>query len=179
MSGPTPEFSRLVLLARLGLQPLSTTIEATAEERERLARRFNLVALDRLAATVVLQRLSGKLVRLDASFEAEFTQECVVTLDPAPGRVAQTFSLLYGPLEGEQAEAEIDAEANEPVFEPLTGDAIDIGEAVAQELSLALPEFPRLPEAEIDLAEIDPAEIAGSEDGLFAALARLRRTFQS
>ena len=58
---------------------------------------------------------------------------------------------------------------DEPAFEPLIGDTIDIGEAVAQELSLALPEFPRLPDAVLDVADSVEAD-----DGPFAALERLR-----
>lgn len=168
MSNSVPEFSRLVPLARLGLEPFRTAIEATPEERERLAERFNLIALDRLAAVVALQRVNGELIRLDATFEAEFVQSCVVTLDPVPGRVAQTFSLIYALLEEQQTE--IDLDVDEPVVEPLTGDTIDIGEAVAQELSLALPDFPRLEDA-----IIGPLETAEAEDSPFAALKRLRR----
>jgi uncharacterized metal-binding protein YceD (DUF177 family) len=168
MSGPTPEFSRPVALAQLGPEPFRKEIEATADERQRLARRFDLVALDRLAAVVALQRLNGKLIRLEAVFEAEFAQICVVTLDPVPGRVAEAFSLLYGPVDDERVEIEIDVD--EPAFEPLTGDAIDIGEAVAQELSLALPAFPRLSDA-----VVDRLDTPGPEDGPFASLERLRR----
>ena len=169
MSQPDPEFSRFVRLDRVTAQPLRTMIEATAEECQRLARRFDLVSLDRLAADVVLQRVAGDLIRLDAAFEAEFAQSCVVTLDPLPGRVTETFSLLYGPPGDEQAEIEIDID--ETVFEPLTGELIDIGEAVAQELSLALPQFPRLPDA-----LLDPAETSQPPDGPFAALEQLRRS---
>ena len=169
MSNSVPEFSRLVPLARLGSEPFHTTIEATPEECERLAERFDLTALDRLAAVVALQRVSGEQIRLDATFEAEFAQSCVITLDPVPGQIAQTFSLVYAPLEEQETEIEIDID--EPVFEPLTGDTIDIGEAVAQELSLALPDFPRLADA-----FIDPLEAAESEDSPFAALGRLRRS---
>jgi hypothetical protein len=57
---------------------------------------------------------------------------------------------------------------DEPALEPLTGDAIDIGEAVAQELSLALPEFPRQPDAAIE--DTAPAEAI---EGPFTALASL------
>ena len=170
MSEPIPEFSRLVPVARVAGQPLRTKIEATAEERERLARRFALVALDRLAAEVTLQRIGGDQIRLEAAFEAEFAQSCVVTLDPVPGRIAETFSLLYGPPQEAQSEIEIAAE--EPVFEPLSGEAIDIGEAVAQELSLALPQFPRLADA-----VVEPVDVSDKEDGPFAALERLRRDF--
>lgn len=168
MSGPAPEFSRLVGLARIGREPLRVEIDASAEECARLARRFGLVTLDRLAAVVTLSRETGGRVRLDASFEAEFAQDCVVTLDPVADRIASSFSLVYGPAEDGSAELDIDADG--PVFEPLDGDAIDIAEAVAQELSLALPEFPRLPDAEIEpLADGEP------EDGPFAGLAKLNR----
>lgn len=169
MSNPVPEFSRRVPLVRLGSEPFQTTIEATPEERERLAERFDLIVLDRLAAVVTLQRVNGELIQLDATFEAEFVQSCVVTLDPVPGRVAQIFSLVYAPLE--EQPTEIDLDIDEPIFEPLTGDTIDIGEAVAQELSLALPDFPRLADA-----SIDPLEAAEAEDSPFAALERLRRS---
>lgn len=169
MRQPNPEFSRLVRLDQVTAQPLRTMIEATAEECQRLARRFELVALDRLAADVVLQRIAGDLIRLDAAFEAEFAQSCVVTLDPVPGRVDETFSLLYGPPGDAQAEIEIDVD--EAVFEPLTGELIDIGEAVAQELSLALPQFPRLPDA-----LVEPTAASPSQDGAFSALERIRRS---
>ena len=52
------------------------------------------------------------------------------------------------------------------------GAAIDIGEAVAQELSLALPEFPRHPDA-----AAEPVDAAAEPiDDRFAALARLGKT---
>ena len=168
MSGPTPEFSRLVALARLGREPLRIEIEASAEECRRLAQRFGLVTLDRLAAAVTLTRETGGQIRLDAAFDAEFAQDCVVTLDPVPGRIASEFALVYGPAE--DGLAELDIEADGPVFEPLSGDAIDIAEAVAQELSLALPEFPRLPDA-----EIEPLAGGEAEAGPFAGLAKLNR----
>jgi uncharacterized metal-binding protein YceD (DUF177 family) len=172
MIAPLPEFSRLVPLAHLGREPLRTEIEATAEECSALAQRFDLVTLDRLYAVVTLQQIDVALVRLEAEFEAEFAQTCVVTLDPVPGRLAQNFSLLYGPNEVNAGEIEIDAA--EPAFEPLIGDAIDIGEAVAQELSLSLPEFPRFPDAVVDQTEIADSQPAG-----FAALERLFRPLRS
>ena len=58
---------------------------------------------------------------------------------------------------------------DEVAFELLTGDAVDVGEAVAQEFSLALPVFPRSPDAAI---EVDPPV---PETGPFAALELLIR----
>ncbi|MFZ3235704.1 MAG: DUF177 domain-containing protein [Stellaceae bacterium] len=172
MSASAPEFSRLVSLARLGSEPFRQDIEATAEERERLVRRFGLMSLDRFTAAVALHREGGGLIRLEAEIVAEFAQECVVTLEPVAGKIAQSFALVYGPAEDGPAEIDLD-DAEAPAFEPLTGDAIDIGEAVAQELSLALPEFPRDPDA-----VLDPAAIEEAPGGSFAALAKLRQPLQ-
>jgi uncharacterized metal-binding protein YceD (DUF177 family) len=160
-----PEFSRPVPLVRLGHDPYRQQIEATREEREKLARRFGLLALDRLFATVALSRQGGMSILLEASFEAEFVQECVVSLEPVRGGVRQNFSLLYGPAAADEHDIALDGE--EITFEPITGEAIDIGEAVAQELSLALPAFPRDPNAMI------AAETAEVEERPLARLARL------
>ena len=168
-----PEFSRLVRLDRIGPQPFRQRIEATPDERERLSRRFDLLSLDRLTATVDLYRESGgEVIRLEASFEAEFVQSCVVTLEPVAGVISDRFFLVYGPPEEEARE--IASGGAEAAFEPLVGDAIDIGEAVAQELSLALPLFPRDSAAsmEIEFAEMPSA-------GPFESLAPLRRPTES
>lgn len=160
-----PEFSRPVLLARIGSEPLRREIAANPEEREALARRFDLLALDRLVASVELHRRGGDMILLRAKFAAEFAQECVVTLDPVPGEVAEEFELLYGPPEVEEGAAGTLTDA--VAFEPLVGDTIDIGEAVAQEFSLALPTFPRSPAADTAPTET----IVGT--GPFAALSHL------
>src|SRR5882724_5265609 len=166
------EFSRLVRLDRLGAQSFRQRIEATPDERERLSQRFDLLSLDRLIAEVDLCRQSGEIVRLEATFEAEFMQSCVVTLEPVAGVISDRFFLVYGPPEEEPPE--IASGGDEVAFEPLVGDAIDIGEAVAQELSLALPLFPRDSAAsmEIEFAEMPSA-------GPFASLAPLRRPTES
>ena len=78
-------------------------IEATAEERERLAARFDLVALDRLTATVTCAARTARSILLEAEFAAEFAQSCVVTLEPVADTVFGSFSLVYGPADEEQA----------------------------------------------------------------------------
>jgi uncharacterized metal-binding protein YceD (DUF177 family) len=161
-----PEFSRLVSLARLGSEPFRQEIAATEAERAALARRFDLLALDRLSATIELVRQGADIVLLRAAFSGEFVQSCVVTLDPVEGAVSEEFTLLYAPPEME-AEAGRTVE-DEVAFEPIVGNAIDVGEAVAQQFSLALPPFPRSPGATLD-AEPPRADEAGP----FAALSRL------
>jgi uncharacterized metal-binding protein YceD (DUF177 family) len=164
MSG-APEFSRRVSLARIGAEPYRQRISASEEERAALARRFDLVSLDRLEADIELipRMIPGgeRTILLRARFEASFAQSCIVTLDPIAGVLAERFELLYGPAEAEETASSLAGE--DAAFEPLDGDAIDIGEAVAQEFSLALPPFPRSPDAPIETAaEPEPAAPAAS-----------------
>lgn len=159
------EFSRRVPIARLGPEPFRQGIAASETERAALARRFELVRLGRLAADVELCR-ERETILLRATFTAEFEQMCVVTLEPVSGALAEQFALRYGRPD---AEDRTDPLAEEATFEPLAGEAIDIGEAVAQQFSLALPAFPRDPTAAV---EIEPE--AARAAGAFAALARLR-----
>ena len=166
-----PEFSRLVLLARLGSAPFRQQIEATPSERKKLSGRFDLLALDRLTAVVELRRRGDEVIVLEADFEAEFVQSCVVTLEPVAGALSDRFMLVYGPAEAEQRE--IGWQQDEAAFEPLNSDVIDIGEAVAQELSLCLPTFPRHPDAKIDTEA--PVESTGSP---FNLLARLKQRME-
>ena len=163
MSGKRSEFSRIVPLAQLGTEPFRQEIAATEAEREALARRFGLLALDRLAAEVELLRQARDTILLRAAFEAGFVQECVVTLEPVESAMAANFALRYGPSDAEPQDGMEDEEA----FELLVADFIDVGEAVAQEFSLALPLFPRSPGAVLETEET-PADA-----GPFAALSRL------
>jgi len=128
------EFNRPVDVVRLGPDGASYDIAASAEERAALARRFDLLALDHLSAQVTLKPVAGGFYRLAATLEAALTQACVATLEPVTSRVEETFSLLYGALEA-QKEVLLDGESE--TVEPLEGGMIDIGEAVAQQLSLA------------------------------------------
>ena len=158
-----PEFSRLVALAQLGTEPFRQDISASETERAALARRFDLVALDRLCATVDLVRRGRDRFQMRAAFDAEFVQSCVVTLDPVTGAASGEFTLIYGPPE---AEEEIGGSVeDEFAFEPIVGTAIDVGEAVSQEVALALPPFPRVPGASVE-AEMPPAD----DPGTFAAV---------
>jgi len=168
------EFTRIVSTARL-TGTARHHIEANADERARLAERFGLIALPGFAADVELRRLAGGRVRLEATLRAEVVQPCVVTLEPVPGAVEAAFTLVYAP-EAPEAIEDVLVSGDEEVVEPLVGESIDIGEAAAQELSLALDPFPRaagaaLPEAGPDAA----AAAADIRESPFAALARLRR----
>ena len=168
---PILEFTRPIDGRRLPPAGGVYEIAATAEERAALARRFDLLQLGRLAARVELTPVPGGFFRLSATLEAELVQACVVTLEPVPSRIEETFSLLYGAVD-EQKDIMLDGDSE--TVEPIEGGMIDIGEAVAQQLSLALDPFPRAAFADAEAAAeaSEPARL----DSPFAILAQLRKT---
>ena len=178
MSEPISEFSRPVALEALGGGPLRQTIEATAEECRRLAERLGLAAIGALSATVTLdERKGGRIIVAEGRFEAALTQTCVITLEPLPRTVSEAFTerLAVAPDTGEAPVVEIDPDAeDEP--EPITGDSVDIGELVAQHLSLALDPYPRAEGASLEPDLLAAGELGdgGGDDGPFAKLARLK-----
>lgn len=168
----TPEFSRRIALATIGAVPQEIEIEADEAERAALARRFGLTGLDRLRATATL-RGNEESFLLEGRLEAAAIQACVVTGEPCPAEIDEPFRLRFLPepkLAGGEEEIELDGDELDTVFHD--GAAIDVGEAVAESLFLALDPYPRAPGAEAALRE---AGIGGeAEAGAFAALAGLR-----
>jgi uncharacterized metal-binding protein YceD (DUF177 family) len=139
------EFCRLVPLSKLTHGAEKTfEIEATAQECEALAKRFNILAVQSLKAIIKLSlRAKGKLIKLRGAFQAEVIQSCVITLDPVYSKLEDNFSLSYSEtVDNSAPEIDISIEG-EDYIEPLLSDSLDIGEAVSEHLALALDPFPR------------------------------------
>ena len=152
------EFSRPFALADVGEREAVIEIAAEAHERAALARRFGLLALDALAATVRLRRVGGGAVSVDARCVAEVVQACIVTLEPVASRIEDSWEVTFAPP-GTAARADVTVGWDDDEPEPLTGDAIDVGEVVAAHLGIALNPYPRRPGA---VFSAPPAE--GGED---------------
>ena len=92
-----PEFSRAVAIADLTGGEIR--IDAEADERAALARRFGLVALDSLDAMVHLIAKEGGGVQLRGTLRADVTQSCVVTLQPVHSFIEASFDRHYAQTE--------------------------------------------------------------------------------
>lgn len=160
-----PEFSRPVSLARLPEGGREERLRASPAECAALARRFAIPAVDRLEATVVLRPEPGGGVMVTGTLRADVVQTCVVSLDPVAQRVEDAVVMrLLAPGE----EPSDDPEGPDEI--PIEGDIADLGEAIAEQLALALDPYPRAPGAAL------PTEAAGDgAGGAFGALAALRR----
>jgi len=163
-----PEFSRLVDERQVTPKPIS--IEATAEERKALARRFGIVAIHQLQATVRLER-SGEAILARGRLFASIVQSCAVSGEDLPVRIDEPLALRFVPAaQPEGEEIELDAEYLDEI--PFEGDAFDLGEAAAQSLALAIDPYATGPEAERVRKEVLSDEAAS---GPFAALAALKK----
>lgn len=161
----TPEFSRHVSLARLPEQGREERLAASPAECAALARRFGIPAVNRLEAVLLLRPEPGGSVAVSGRLSAEVVQDCVITLEPVTQAVEEAVALrVLAPGE----EPSDDPEAPDEI--PPEGEGVDLGEAIAEQLSLALDPYPRAPGAAL------PEEGEGAAPaGPFAALSALRR----
>jgi uncharacterized metal-binding protein YceD (DUF177 family) len=166
-----PEFSRPV---RLGPEPREIAFEANEAERTALANRFGILGIGSLSATLRLQPEPGGSVRARGALHAEVEQACVVTLEPVRQTVTTALDLRI--LEEGEAPADDDPESLDEIESQ--GGLVDLGEVVAEQLSLALEPYPRTEGAEMppmEAPDTGEAEITPSErPNPFAKLAKFR-----
>jgi uncharacterized metal-binding protein YceD (DUF177 family) len=175
MTAVQPEWSHIVAVDAVGRTgPLH--LVADADTRARIAARLGIEALDRFEAHAALTATEAG-VRLDGRIDADLVQPCAATALPVRARIDETFNLLFVPAAlidavdaGAEEGTELDADACDIVA--LDDQRIDVAEAAVQSLALALPPFPRHPDADRILRERGVK--SESEAGPFAALAALR-----
>lgn len=167
----SPEFSRPVRIDTLGTAPRTVTIDAGSDERSALATRFGLIGIERLEAEAAVSR-HGEAVRAAGTLTAAVTQACIATEEPVPATIEEPFAIEFRPHPaGGRPDEEIELSESELDVVFYDGAAVDLGEAVAESLSLALNPFPRSPGAEAALREAgvmteEEAKPAGALAGL-------------
>jgi uncharacterized metal-binding protein YceD (DUF177 family) len=159
----TLEFHRPLSLERIGPQGLDLTVEATSAECAALAVRMNLPAVVAVSCAFHLIHDGRDVVLARGSLRAKVTQTCVVSLDDFDAPVEEVFQVCFVPA-GHETD-DMDPESDDEI--PFEGNVIDLGEAAAEQLGLALDPYPRMPGVEM------PAIDDESEQQPFAALRRL------
>lgn len=165
-----PEFSRPV---RLTPDRREVTLEASEQERAALAGRFGILGIHALHATLRLEPEPGGSTRARGRLVAEVEQACVVTLEPVRQSVEVPLDLRIL----EEGEEPADDDPDSPDEIESQGGLVDLGEAVAEQLALALDPYPRAEGATLPELESEP-EAAPEEEqkrrNPFAGLAKLR-----
>ena len=166
----TPELSRPVRIDTLGAGARTIEVVADAGELAALAARFDLIALERLDAQAEVTRENEAIIAT-GRLRAAVVQACVASGDPVASTIDEVFALRFVP-EGESAGEEVELDATDLDEIGYAGSAIDLGEAVAQTLGLALDPFPRAAGAEKALRAAGVVD--EDEAGPFSALKTLR-----
>lgn len=157
----TPELSHPVSAEH---PPAAVTVTATPAECAALAERLRIPAVESLSCRFTLRAL-GATVEAEGELDARVVQSCVVSMEPVAQAVREYFALRFVP-EGQETD---DDEPDSPDEIPYAGTRIDLGEAAAEQLALALDPYPRHPDAVLDDAAADP-DGAASPFGTLAAL---------
>lgn len=161
------EFSRS--LDTRQVEGKTVQLEANEAERAALARRFGLVRVDSLSAELGLSRIDERKVDAHGTLSARFVQSCAVSAEDLPVSVDEPVYFRFVPQATDHApDEELELTADDCDEIEYTGHHIDVGEAVAQSLALAIDPFLTGPEAD---AARKSAGIGTPEDSSpFAAL---------
>lgn len=147
------DFLRSVRIDTIGTAPRALSIEADADERNALAARFDLQSIASLTAEAEISR-SGAAVRAEGTLLARVTQSCIATGAPVEASVREPFRIEFRPPPQDgKPDEEIELAPTELDVIFYEGASIDLGDAVAESLLLALDPYPRCADADAALAD--------------------------
>lgn len=172
MTTSPAEFSRIYRVDSIGERPRTVDLEADAAERAALATRFGLQSIALLKGSAALSRVAGGIAA-SGRLEAQVEQFCVATGEPVPATISESFSLKFVAAEAGVPADEIELEEDDLDIVDFDGQAVDMGEALAQTMALALDPFPRSPNAETTLRQA--GVLSEEEAGAFGPLAALKK----
>ena len=160
------EIERIVDLDRMGPNGAALEIVASDSERAALAKRFGFLDLPAFSARVSVDRRLGGQVVVEGRLRGRLVQACVLTLEPVPQDLDEAFRIVFkqdlaDDHDPESGEALLNAQADAP--EPLEGNVLDVGEIVAEQLSLAADPYPR--RSGVKLEDVLPQGRQGGRSG--------------
>jgi uncharacterized metal-binding protein YceD (DUF177 family) len=159
------ELHRPIAVARIGPAGLDVSVIANPAECQALARRMQVPGVLALNCEFHLSWDAAGNLSARGQLEAEVQRVCVVSLDEFTTVVREKFVVRCVP-EGRPTD---DDDPESPDEVAYADGHLDLGEAAAEQLALALDPYPRAPGAVLPEIEIEP------DQGPFASLAGLRR----
>lgn len=137
----TPELSRIVRASEVGIVFRRERVVANDAECAALATRFDILELTELVADLSIVRDAGG-IRVTGTLTAGGAQACIVSAEPVAFALTEPVDLRFSDA-ATSGEDEIELAGTDLDILPLDGDALDLGEAMAQSLGLALDPYPR------------------------------------
>jgi len=179
-AGDRPPFSYLVKVGHVSHNPIEVHVEADERERKALAGLWKVLSVEALGADLKVRRWKKDGVKVFGTLHARLTQACVVTLDPVQSEIDEEIDQIFVP-EGsalaripanDEGEMIIDPDGPD-LPEPFTGDAIDIGEMVAEFAAMGIDPYPRKPGVEFE-PHVENSGGADAKPSPFAVLKNLK-----
>jgi len=164
------EFARPQRVDTIGDDARTIEIDADAQERAALAKRFDLIGIEKLTGKFTIRRDAAGIVA-EGRVAAAVTQACSITGDPLPATVDEPVALRFV-AEEDSGQDEVELGDSDIDVIPYDGGTIDLGEVAAETMALALDPFPRGPNAEVVLKEA--GVLSEEQAGPFGVLAALR-----
>ncbi len=139
------EFSRMVEVTKLGKQGRLFKLSSTPAENKALSERYLILQINNLEADCQIVPLEKRRFQLSVILKAVVKQECGVSLEPVEENIAVSFSIILdnSPQEIQKNDNEIDFAMEDEDIEYFNSDEIDVGEIIAQHLSLEINPYPR------------------------------------
>lgn len=165
-----PEFHRPERIEAIGDAVRSITVIANTAECAALAARFDLIEVTALTGHFAVRRDADVIV-VTGRVAATVVQACVATGDPVVAAIDEPVTLRFVHDVGTDEEIELGSEDCDVIAHD--GSVIDLGEATAETMALALDPFPRRADAD---AVLRAAGVLREDDaGPVGALAGLGR----
>lgn len=172
--------AHIIKLAKLTTRkPTSFRLEPNEAERAVLAEDLGVLGLRKVVFEGTISANAGADWYLEGQMGATVQQSCVVTLEPVKTRIEERVERRYLADLEEPNGTEIEIPEDDTV-EPLP-DVVDLYQVLREALSLALPTFPKAPDAELEesvFAEDGVSPLTDDEAKPFAGLASLKDKLQ-
>jgi uncharacterized metal-binding protein YceD (DUF177 family) len=153
MSDATPD-ATVVALNRPGRSAVPFELRPDAGDRQALAAALGIDAVRKLRFAGTLEPEGARDWRLEAELGATVVQPCVVTLAPVTTRIDTSVVRRYL-ADWQEPEAEEAEMPDDDTTEALP-ERLDLSAVMAEALALALPDYPRAPDAEMETGNSRP-----------------------
>lgn len=124
-----------IVVTGLKNEPEHYQLQASQEECQKLANRFELTKILRLTADIALFR--DEFVHLKGRIFAQAQRQSVVSLKTFTEDIKETFEVLF---------SENPPKNSDEIIDELHNGRIDLGEVVSEQFGLALNPFPHAPD---------------------------------
>jgi uncharacterized metal-binding protein YceD (DUF177 family) len=161
-------------------KPTPFELVPSAEERRAIADVLGIVGIKKLRFSGQLAPQDHKDWALNAQLGATVVQDCVVTLDPVTTRIDEELQRSYVADIPEIEASEIEMLVDETVED--LPEMLDIAQVMIEALSLALPVYPRVEGADLQMAvftEPGAAPMTDDDAKPFAGLGALRESLEN